>query len=305
MYFRINKDTKIKIYDYDITNACLLKFIDTEVDTITQFLKGLGEISYFEFYDENEDRVVDASTMTVEYVRALVEDTTITEYTTKVVEEAYDEVIEGTEEGEESTTIHHDAVTVQEPHERVVEMITAYLETPTVESSISTVKTNVKSVQNDVTELKSALIDPQAVTTLIQMQCDTLTDAQALSVSTLYPDWSSVPDGTPMVEGKRYKYTGKSRTTLLYKVRTAHNKQSDWNPETSNLFEVIEPDHAGTLEDPIPAHANMEYVQGKYYIEDNVIYLCNSELAKDGVVLQYTPSQLIGTYFEVVESDKE
>ena len=68
------------------------------------------------------------------------------------------------------------------------------------------------------------------------------------------------------------------------------------------LFVKIEETHAGTLEDPIPAAANLEYVKGKYYIENDVIYLMNRAGMADGetVVLQFVPSQLIGQYFEVV-----
>ena len=61
--------------------------------------------------------------------------------------------------------------------------------------------------------------------------------------------------------------------------------------------------HAGTREDPSPAVASMEYVKGKYYIENGVIYLMNRQGMADGesIVLHYTPSQLVGIYFEVVQ----
>ena len=66
---------------------------------------------------------------------------------------------------------------------------------------------------------------------------------------------------------------------------------------------VINVTHAGTLEDPIPASAGMEYEYGKYYIEGETIYRCNRQGGKDGdkYTLDYLPSQLVGHYFEVVE----
>lgn len=62
-------------------------------------------------------------------------------------------------------------------------------------------------------------------------------------------------------------------------------------------------EHGGTLEDPIPAVASMEYIKGKYYIEDGTIYLMNRQGMAEGesIVLHYTPSQLVGIYFEVVQ----
>lgn len=51
---------------------------------------------------------------------------------------------------------------------------------------------------------------------------------------------------------------------------------------------------------PIEAVAGMKYYYNKYYIENNILYRCIREDVVDGVVLQYTPSQLIDIYFEVV-----
>ena len=89
----------------------------------------------------------------------------------------------------------------------------------------------------------------------------------------------------------------------LYKVVQAHSTQSDWTPDiTPALWTVIDIEHSGTLEDPIPAVASMEYIKGKYYIENGTIYLMNRQGMADGesIVLHYTPSQLVGQYFEVV-----
>ena len=83
------------------------------------------------------------------------------------------------------------------------------------------------------------------------------------------------------------------------RVKTSHKKQSDWVPgiETSSLFVVIDEEHAGTLDDPIPAAANMIYYEGKYYDEEGTLYLCTRD---SEVPLQYLPSQLVGHYFELV-----
>ena len=123
----------------------------------------------------------------------------------------------------------------------------------------------------------------------------TYSDAKALQYMELYPKWS---EGIAVKVNERYQYNGR-----LYKVAQAHTTQADWTPDiTPALWTVIDIEHSGTLEDPIPAVASMEYIKGKYYIENGTIYLMNRQGMADGesIVLHYTPSQLVGQYFEVV-----
>ena len=68
------------------------------------------------------------------------------------------------------------------------------------------------------------------------------------------------------------------------------------------MWTVVDVTHTGTIDDPIPAVAGMEYVKGKYYIEGTTVYLMNRQGMNDGegVVLQFLPSALVGQYFEIV-----
>ena len=122
-----------------------------------------------------------------------------------------------------------------------------------------------------------------------------LEDKIALQYMEMYPLWQS---NLSVKVGERYQYDGR-----LYKVGQAHTTQADWTPDiTPSLYVVIDVEHAGTLEDPIPAVASMEYIKGKYYIENGTIYLMKRQgMAEcESIVLHYTPSQLVGQYFEVV-----
>ena len=97
----------------------------------------------------------------------------------------------------------------------------------------------------------------------------------------------------------RYQDNGK-----LYKCIQPHTTQADWRPEnTPALWTLIDVTHAGTIDDPIPAVAGMEYIKGKYYAENESIYLMNRQGMADGetITLHYLTSQLVGQYFEVVE----
>lgn len=293
MLFKSN-GKQIEIDNYYVTNACIVQFENAEdKDIIKAFFDDLGEIDEFDIVDTTTDKITDSRSMNLKYTHYIVEDTEKIEVEYETVEEAWDEESID-EETEEPITIHHDAVVRRIENKIPVEMTSVFLEVPTVEMSISSVKSQVKSFQSVVSNMTQ-------FQSFINIQCETLTDAQALLVSDFYEAWDDIPDGTELKEGKRLRYAVDG---LLYKVKEGqtHKKQSDWNPkDVATLFEVIEPSHTGTQEDPIPAHANMEYFKDKYYIEDETIYLCTSELAKDGVVLQYTPSQLVGSYFEKVQ----
>lgn len=292
MIFRVNENKKISIYDYYVTNACVLQFINVEdEDVIKDFFKGL-EVESFDILDDETEKIKDHREMNVKYTHYVVENTEIIEYEYKVIQEAYDEEVVIDEETQETETIHHEAI-IQKIEKRIpVEMTSVFLEVPSIETTVSSVKSQVK-------EFQKAVPNSVQFQSFVDIVCESFTDEQALLVPDFYEDWEGIPEEAELKEGRRLRYKG-----LLYKVKDGqtHQKQSDWNPkDAATLFEVIEPNHLGTKEDPIPAHANMEYFKDKYYIENDVIYLCNSELAANGVVLQYTPSQLVNIYFIKVE----
>ena len=122
----------------------------------------------------------------------------------------------------------------------------------------------------------------------------TFTDENAVKVIDLYPKWVV---GIAVAKDSRYQYEGK-----LYKCVQAHTTQADWTPNvTPALWTVIDVAHAGTIGDPIPAVAGMEYIYGKYYIEGETVYICKRIGEAEGgtIVLQFLPSQLVGQYFEI------
>lgn len=142
-----------------------------------------------------------------------------------------------------------------------------------------------------------AISRAELVSLLVEVRPD-LPDQLALKYSAMYPVWAA---GIAVEVGQRYQYGGR-----LYKVGQAHTTQADWTPDvTPALWTVIDVTHAGSLADPIPAVAGMEYVKSKYYIEDSTIYLMNRQGMADGekITLYYLPSQLVGQYFEVVTTE--
>lgn len=129
-----------------------------------------------------------------------------------------------------------------------------------------------------------------------------LSDADALKAKAIYHTWEELvfKGFTAAESGYKFTYEGN-----LYKtIQGNQSFQAEWVPGagTESLFVRIDESHAGTLEDPIPAAVGMEYIKGRYYLEDGQVYRMSREGMEDGesVVLQFLPSALAGQYFELV-----
>ena len=142
-----------------------------------------------------------------------------------------------------------------------------------------------------IEEKRRALSAEEIYGMLIQVQINTLVvdDNTALRMKDFYPEWTS---DTSYNVGFKVKYNGK-----LWRVVQAHTSQSGWEPKNAaSLWEQINETHTGEMSDPIPYDGNMALENGKYYIQDNVIYLCN----RDTVNPVYNPlADLVGLYVEI------
>lgn len=119
-----------------------------------------------------------------------------------------------------------------------------------------------------------------------------LPDEKAATIPLCYESWK--PDKEYKV-GDRVECDGK-----LWKCRQAHTSQENWKPsiETASLWEVIDVEHAGTLEDPIPYDQTMTVYNGKYYLEEGITYKC---IRDSGQPLYASCASLVGNYFEVAQ----
>lgn len=123
-----------------------------------------------------------------------------------------------------------------------------------------------------------------------------ITDEQALLVKSLYPTWEDLVAQNKTVEsGYRFVCDGKLYKTL----QPSYTFLEIYKPSigTESLFTVINETNAGTLEDPIPYEGNMELFNGKYYIQNGIVYKCTRD---SGQPLYHALSDLIGLYVEKV-----
>ena len=150
-----------------------------------------------------------------------------------------------------------------------------------------------QKIQLAKAEEKSRHLTAEEVTAmLIRRQINTLEvdDNTALRMLAFYPEWASDTDYTA---GYKVQYGGK-----LWRCLQAHASQAGWEPSvnTASQWEEVCETHEGTLNDPIPYSGNMALESGKYYIQDDVIYLCT----RDTINPVYQPlSELVGLYVEV------
>ena len=141
---------------------------------------------------------------------------------------------------------------------------------------------------------------------MIEQAAKSFTDADAAKSPELVARWAD-HIGEVVAPGDRMSDVDNDGVLHVYRVNDGHGHttQADWPPHsTPAMWTIINVDHAGTQDDPIPASRGMEYEYGKYYLdnEDGKTYKCEriGEQAGGKITLQYLPHELIGNYFKAV-----
>lgn len=119
-----------------------------------------------------------------------------------------------------------------------------------------------------------------------------LSNKEALYVKDLFPEWKE--DVGKINKGDRYNCD-----ESLWECVQEHESQANWRPSlnTASLWKVVDKDHEGTLEDPIPYTPPMEIFKDKHYIQDGVTYKC---IRDSEILLSHDLRSLVGTYVESV-----
>ena len=151
----------------------------------------------------------------------------------------------------------------------------------------------VENARYELMEKSRPLTAEEVNRMVIAQQINTLTvdDNTALRMVEFYPEWAT---DTAYTAGYKVQRGGK-----LWRCKQAHTAIATWEPENAaSLWEVINETHDGTKYDPIPYDGNMALESGKYYIQDDVVYLCNRDT---GQPVYNALSELVGLYVEVTE----
>lgn len=118
-----------------------------------------------------------------------------------------------------------------------------------------------------------------------------LADEDAVEGVELFEEWEA---GKDYVIGDRRR-----RADRLYKCRQSHRSQAGWEPENAPALweEIAKPGQGETPDNPIPYNNNMALVEGKYYSQYGVVYVC---IRDTGVAVYNDLKDLVGIYVEVV-----
>ena len=120
-----------------------------------------------------------------------------------------------------------------------------------------------------------------------------ISNEEALDYMTIVYEWERYI-GQLIPAGRIVGYGGK-----LWRARQQHTVFEQYPPslDTASLYEVVEKEHTGEINDPIPYTPPMEIFNGKYYVEDGVVYRCTRD---SGTALSHPLSALVGLYVEQV-----
>ena len=121
-----------------------------------------------------------------------------------------------------------------------------------------------------------------------------ITDEDALKRPLLVYEWDTYI-GKSLKTGQIVSYKSK-----LYRVRQDISTVIEgWAPQlsTASLYEVIEVESAGTINDPIHYTPPMEIFNGKYYTQNGVKYKC---IRDSQTALSHNLADLVALYVEVV-----
>ena len=122
------------------------------------------------------------------------------------------------------------------------------------------------------------------------MVAQTADDNTALRMKAYYPEWEP---GATYTAGYKVQHGGN-----LWRTIQAHTAQTGWEPENAaSLWEQINETHEGTIDDAIPYGGNMTLTAGKYYTQNDVIYLCTRDT---GNPVYHPLAELVGLYVKEI-----
>jgi hypothetical protein len=147
-----------------------------------------------------------------------------------------------------------------------------------------------------IAEKSRPLTESEVNRMIVAQQINTLSvdDNTALRMKEFYPTFDSLV-GHEVEKDFKFTHNGK-----LWKVAQPKlTIQSHYPPSvgTESMYTEVCETHSGELTDPIPYDGNMALENGKYYIQEDVIYLC----IRDTVNPVYNAlADLVGVYVEII-----
>lgn len=156
-----------------------------------------------------------------------------------------------------------------------------------------TVPEEADTVPEETDAVKPTLEEQIKALAKVQTRTMSLTNDEALSMPDCFDSFEELV-GQEVSAGRIIRFGDG-----LWKVRQAHTVQAHYPPSmaTAALYERVDREHAGTIEDPIPYSPPMEIFAGKHYSQGGTVYRCTRD---SGQALTHDLSALVGLYVEAL-----
>ena len=152
-----------------------------------------------------------------------------------------------------------------------------------------------------VLERTRPLTAEEVAALLIRQQINTIVvdDQTALRMRRYYPTFSELV-GQTVKKGTKFRATDSEDADLYTVIQPELTIQEHYPPGTGteSMYTRIDEQHDGTKYDPIPYDGNMALVNGLYYTQGGVLYLCNRDTVNP---VYHALSELVGLYVELAE----
>ena len=145
-------------------------------------------------------------------------------------------------------------------------------------------------------ESKRALTLNEVAALFIKQQVNTvdIPDQTSLRMMDYYPTFEELT-GQTVKMGFKFTHNDKLYKTIQPDLTILETYIP--GEGTESLYTRIDFEHTGAVHDPIPYDGNMELFEDKYYIQNEVIYVC---IRNTGAPIYHALSELIGLYVTTI-----
>ena len=156
-----------------------------------------------------------------------------------------------------------------------------------------------EAAQAEAEEKRRPLSFSEVQEMLVRQQINTIAgdNQTALRMPRYYPTFPELVGKTDK-KGTKFRATDSEDADLYTVIQPELTIQEHYPPGTGteSLYTRIDEQHDGTKYDPIPYDGNMALQSGKYYTQNNILYLCNRST---GQPVYNALAELVGLYVEV------
>lgn len=165
---------------------------------------------------------------------------------------------------------------------------------PYTEEQLENIKIEKEKAALEESRQQLTLEDVTAIFIKTQLNTVDIPDQTSLRMMNYYPSFEEIIGQTVDI-GFKFTYNGEMYKTIQPTLLIQeHYKPGEG---TESLYTRIDLERTGAIYDPIPYSGNMALEYGKYYTQDDVVYLCNRDTVNP---VHNALSELVGIYVKIV-----